>query len=548
MKYLKIKNSYALGIIFSLIFTFSCKDEDHYEPDPSVTSESSLMSLIKENPELTSFAKIVEGIGYDKILESSESYTVWAPKNEHLANLSFATKEDSLRFVKNHIARFLYNASGNTDKTIYMENTKLIKFQGGNNSYTFGGVRVDDANIVAKNGVLHIIEDQVKYTPNIWEKMEDEGFDLIRDYLYSETVMDFDQFASKVIDYNEEGLPVYDSVFNESNRFWGIYPYAFSSSRMLRERASNYYRGGLYSIQREDSSYTMLLPTNKAWQKAYDERFPYFVNNRTDNPDSVQNYYTQFAIVQDLVFRGKISPETATSLESTRIAVLSNPADLFRNSILENLSNGWVYITDELKFNPWESWYKSIKVEAEDGGLTIYPAATVSSVRTISDNVGDVSNGQYVYNASIRAGITTTFQEFYLPNNLAAEYNIYCVFIPDIRYPDNANSPKMTKVQFQVLQLNRETGEYESIKSGGEVSKGYYIKDEATGLASNIVDKENITNMLVYEKFKFPFAFIEEERIPLKLRVETAVTRPPDLSQYANRMSIDYILLEPVRN
>ncbi|MCC8145652.1 MAG: fasciclin domain-containing protein [Bacteroidales bacterium] len=539
-----MKNIYIIGLLCSLIFTYSCKDDDHYDPDGSIVSDKSLMTKINEISELSSFAKILEGVGYDKILDSNESFTVWAPKNRYLEGVTFETKDDSLKFVTNHIARYLYNADGAIADTVLMQNAKLMRFIGANGSYTFGGVALDSVNIVAKNGILHVIEEQLNYQPNLWEKMEDPGFDSIRTYLHSQTIMDFNQSASTIIDYNEEGIAIYDSVFVERNPFWEGYPYA-RNSRTLREDPTSYFDGGFYPINREDSLYSMLLPTNAAWIEAYDKIFPYF-NSNAENADSVQQYYTKYALVEDLVFRGEVNTNAET-VESTRLGIFTNPAELFANTTREQASNGWIYIADHLNFISTESWYKTIKIEAENTLTRDDPPTSVAGrLEVVSDQVGDLSGGSYFLNNSVQT-IVTTYNEFYFPNNLSAEYDVYCVFVPDVRNADFARAPRKTKVVFTFYQLDRTTGRWQPIKSGGEVVAASQAQITPE---NNIVSEQEITEMLVCEKFKFPYAFINEEsgNYSLKLRVETTIGSAGELREFVNRMSIDYLKLVPVQN
>ena len=66
----------------------SCNDEwdAHYDLNGSVP-QVSLMALLRNDASLSTFAQIVEKTGADSLLASNQTYTVWAPVNEALANV-----------------------------------------------------------------------------------------------------------------------------------------------------------------------------------------------------------------------------------------------------------------------------------------------------------------------------------------------------------------------------------------------------------------------------------------------------------------------------
>ena len=542
MNILKIKNIYAvMGLIFSLMFTFSCKEDDHYDPNTSVISDKTLMELINENSNLSKFGELLKKVKYDEIVNSDESFTVWVPDNKYMEGINLTDDKEILRFVKNHIARFIHNASGSKNETVYMLNTKLIKFTGNTNAYEFGNVKLEQPNIVARNGVMHIIEGRVDFTPNLWEKMEAPQFDSIRNYLYPQTSMEFDQDASSIIDYNEEGMAVYDSVFVEKNSFWE--PYSMGMGIQAREFPLLFFRGGFSTINDEDSTFTMLIPTNKAWLEAYDRVSQYFVSNALQNPDSIQRYYTCFAMVQDLVFRGNVSPEANNTIESTRLAIFPEPSYLVEGSQREKVSNGWAYALDQFRIKPEESWFKPIKVEAEHSYTRVAPPTNIGDVQIRVTENSSVSGNLYLYVTATGGGspIDTTYVEFLLPNTLSATYNIYCMFAPD---KESNPVPKKTKIIYKMYQMDRETKEWKGIRSGGVFDEAFI---RPTGTEGDIHATE-FTKFLLYENFEFPYAYINEDQIPIKIRIQTNVKLPPELGSYVNRMSIDYLILEPVHN
>ena len=106
----------------------SCTDtwDEHYggNSENSQAFDGTIMDFLKQNSNLSDFVEIVEATGYDLELNSSQSFTIWAPvngsfdKNEWL-ELAKTNKQDVItRFIKNHMTR--YNVS--------LDNQKLGSF------------------------------------------------------------------------------------------------------------------------------------------------------------------------------------------------------------------------------------------------------------------------------------------------------------------------------------------------------------------------------------------------------------------------------------
>ena len=70
----------------------SCSDDwdAHYDGVPRPTR--TLWQEITARPELSDFAKLLKGYGYDKFLDSGQRYTVWAPSGS--IDTTLVTGED----------------------------------------------------------------------------------------------------------------------------------------------------------------------------------------------------------------------------------------------------------------------------------------------------------------------------------------------------------------------------------------------------------------------------------------------------------------------
>ena len=124
----------------------SCSDwNDHYDANTAetATSTATIWENINSNTDLSEFADLLKRAGYDKVLNTTQVYTVWAPLNGtyDYAELAATDSATLLReFVKNHVTRYNYPASGSIKENIYLLNNKLQNFVG-DNTYTFGFIQ-----------------------------------------------------------------------------------------------------------------------------------------------------------------------------------------------------------------------------------------------------------------------------------------------------------------------------------------------------------------------------------------------------------------------
>jgi hypothetical protein len=411
-------------------------------------------------------------------------------------------------------------------------NQKRIRFTGNDNHYYMNGSELATVNLLASNGILHTMKEQIPFVKNIWEYMNEQGLDSIRNYFNTFNTKIFVPGSSTVIDY-VGGLAVYDSIFFETNEMF------YTQIK------------GVGFLNYEDSVYSMILPTNAAWEKAYDERKPYFETGAS-NADSLRHWNTQYAIVQDLVFRGRIdAPGQRDSLISTRENVFYNPAHLFPATPAAPASNGLVYIADELKHKHWESWQHPLKIEAEQTTITSVEAGFITTPAKIMrayipDKPEIPSRMCYLVSNGIDSKTESTFLLFNVPNTLRAEYKVFAVFAP-IRYVYPNFTSERTKIRYDIQQLDRSTtnnsADDQVWNSLIGVAKGGLgkVPDE-----NNETDSINVKKMLL-TTLSFPEANYGETVTTIRIKLLSRITAAESRNGYNNRMLLDYILLEPVR-
>lgn len=516
-------------LLTPLLLTVSCKEEwdEHYYSGVTERSELNLYDYIKSKPDLSTFTQMLELTGYDKILSENQTYTVWAPSNESLAEFDLTNEDLLLKTVRNHITRFSIPTSGIINRRMQMMNNKFLHFVRGTNSYTLEGRTVIQSDIAVNNGTLHLLGDYVPYIYNIWEYIAiAEGIDSVRNYINGLTKLEFDVDKSFV-----DGV-LMDSVFTETNN---VLTY-------------------LAQLNREDTTLTALFPDNAAWNNQYNKVFPFYKTLEVDGGDLAQIENTKWTIVKDLFFRGAVkSPFSSDSIRSTYLTQLSNAPEIFSGSEPVVMSNGLSYISSSLNHKPSETWYKPIRIEAEN---TSYGRQAGSYDVTINSSIGTgfaVSGGNYI-NARATSTLSTArlFINFPIPNTLSAKYNVYAVFVPTF-ITDTINL-KPYKLRFSLNYDYVDGVKRDSIW----VAENGFVKIH-TQAKVFITDPREITKVLVLENYEFPWAnlysnanisqtdFITTNKIRVGLRVENATgTTIAERLSYNRDIRIDCIILEPV--
>ena len=270
MKYI---NKVRIAVVAcSALVAVSCTDYLDYNTVPEATdpaADKTLWENISENENLTDFAAVLKRLGYDEVLNASHTYTVWAPQNGSFSleelNQMDSTKVER-QFLKNAIADYAHREADINDTVVYMLNGKLVKFSNKNTDMlAFDGKDIlpnaaNPAvfNYPSTNGLLYITSAPATFRYN--------GYEYLRESEDMPNMMGayVEHYESRVLDEANsvkgaiiDGVQHYDdSVIIVSN---------ILTDRMLRAQLDN-----------EDSLYTVLIPTDTAWNRAYGEIASYY--------------------------------------------------------------------------------------------------------------------------------------------------------------------------------------------------------------------------------------------------------------------------------
>ena len=563
MKTRKIYKRLAVVLTAALALA-GCSDDwdDHYNAPTGASGN--LWEAIESNPNLSNFATVIKGVGYDKALSSSQMFTVFAPTNdnfsadraEELVSEYKAEKTRGIRdndntiikeFVQNHVALYNYSVSPSSSDSIVMLNGKYKVLT----ASTFGGQAVQQANQIYGNGVLYTLAEPASFVPNIFEDLSKvEGLDSIGSFLNSYNVYQFDA-ASSVPGDIVNGKTVYlDSVMTLTNRILSRY---------------------IGLINSEDSTYWMLAPTNAVWNKLvpqYEKYFQYHNGVYSTEPrlrDSLTWANARMALVQGMVFSrtknveehfrdSAVSVNGYTDLREREYAygdsrlryyIYDKPFDaggIFDGATQYACSNGVLLKTSTWNAKPTQTFMKDIYVEGEnsanvdsvDERYTVYPVT-----RTTVDNKSEFYNAihGHRYGSITPSGTTGQPMVYYrLPNVLSnVPYDIYVVTAPALAGDSLATDLQRRPTRFRVRLA-------QAGKDGKFPSNSSQWKTLQSALETT---KDKVDTFLVAKGFKFTYCGYGQEpsaQIIFDTRVSTSQERKGQYNRYLN---IDYILLKP---
>lgn len=546
----------------ALTAAVSCTDYSDWNDvpgDANALAQNTLWQNLEQNPELSDFMQVLQRADMQSNLSASHFYTIWAPANGtfDLDSVLECTDDAVLKqFINNHIAEYNHLATNtlSTAERVKTLNRKTYDFAFDGGDYTYNGVTLatDESgtplyNLPCSNGTLHIIEGNSPFLPNGLEALDMiEGIDMIASYIkqYNDTTLDTkNSVPGSIVDGKQTYL---DSVFVISNVI----------TNSVRAK-----------IENEDSTYSILLPNDKAYQEYYDKVKGFYnfglseikwQNLNSDGNmtikeetvtettlgvkfDYLADSLAKRAIVNNLFYSNNNSynmhlvKEDAINYNDTVVTTLrakySNGDELFdpeHTLQKQHLSNGYAYVVDTLAFKPWETYNPEITLSGVNpmDRARYVTYQSFSNVRLDEENTNtelvDISDGNTV--SYCWAEATTRGKpevDFYLRGVKAGTYNIYCVIPPanvDLR-------DETTQVLPNILNFTYH-GYYNNVKTYGNLAfdnERYEAVDEFGGeLVPGLAEttKRNKTNTLQPSDFvnntsKVDTMFIGKITIPL---------------------------------
>ncbi len=559
-----IKGQILVPCFFILLSAMpaACTDwTDHYDAGTSVmaSQQATLWENIEKNPGLSQFASLVKQTGYDRVLSASQTYTVWAPLNDtfdYKALSAEGTDRLLVEFVQNHIARNNYPASGTVDKKIFMLNEKMMSF-GGRESYSIQGIDVEQPNVASSNGVIHALNGKIPFLQNIYESLNNKIFaiDSVSDYFHSYDTERLNEELSVPGPTLNGEITYLDSIFYKYNELFARY--------------RSY-------INREDSNYTMIVPTNEAWKKAkavisgmynYVPQFEFMENTSSGSDKKVttvklkdaaklKDSIVNIMLMRDLFYNNNLYDNKrlgnlqngqtlqCDSLCSTTYSKIytDDAARLLEGASRVDKSNGAVWITDSLRMRTWTSWNPEIVQQAETNSMLANAFNVAGDPRRVyvmpgSQNpavAGRISGNRYL-EAQPSASNTNPEVDFYLSSVRSAEYSVYVVFVP----ANITNADRETLPHRMIITMGYadEKGKSQEQRMRNPADGTNYFSNEPTRI-----------DTLYLGDFTFPVAYIgtgnSSQVYSPYLRIRSSVTNALS-AQYDRTLRIDCIILRP---
>lgn len=417
---------------FSLLALPACKDkwEEHNElQDPALSGN--LQSKISASSELSKFSQYLAATGYDKVLASSKTFTVWAPTNQALESLdqSIANDPEKLKqFVANHIAyQEYFTHSIQADLRLKTLSGKYIALN--KSDVSVEGIKVEKANQYARNGVLHVINGLLVPKISIWEFFEASPASAAqRAFMQSlSQLVRVDSLATQIGVDPQTGVPIY-----ESNTGMVL------TNRFLHE---------VQDVKSEDNLYTFIMLTDEAFEAEKAKLAGFY----KDTIPERAAYNTAWNVVKDLAFKGLYIPE---NLPDTLVSASNVKVPIDKEAIVEvhRVSNGIVYVMNKCNFRLQDK-IKPIVVEGEFPTAFSHsrPANTFYRIRKVASKQQDIL---------VRGHAVAGFYIQYAISNVpVAKYKLYWVANNDFNFASLkqklvVNTPTATALKTANVDIN----------------------------------------------------------------------------------------------
>lgn len=547
-----------MGCGATLLLT-GCQD-DHFDiVSTQPNGDKTLWENIQSRPELSQFADILQSVKYSQTEEktTNETYadlfngdqvfTVWAPANgmfdyDYYKELLATGIRDSIYkvenyLIRNNMARYNNVVSGSDSVRLILFNNKYTWLNNGKK--TLNNATITEPNIGSSNGVLHITDGSVNYQPNLYEYLAARAdLDSIYQFLKQAQTTEFNEDASTQGPTVDGVATWVDSVTYVSNWYTTSYMNAH--------------------LNREDSNYVMIIPTNKAWDKVLEQAKKYYkyktgqyvqnvydVNTARSNTerrkaltqeqiDSLQNLFAKNAICQNLAFNANWQYERIpitsisdikkadTRLDSLRATSgmkfkktgtmnktnspnttveIDSYAAMFGNADPIAVSNGYAYVVDEYTY-PHTTYATNYSM----------PAQSCFEVASTSVSSRNLANSKETMVFDGENGNTSTTNVWFKLNNICScKYDIYVVVDYNVAY---GQPNRFTAT----ITYNRETGtsvstyscknpNEDAVDATGEslFNKNYFVNKEPTIGEDLTVDR--LDTICIAKDFEFPVSY-----------------------------------------
>lgn len=606
----------------------SCSDtwDEHYSAGEGNSATMTLWQQIQANPNLSKFAAIAEkayyykdethpqaGYTFKDMLSGTQLLTVWAPENSAISEADYQkwlqlAQTDGYtvqqQLMGNSIALFRNLATGGIDTTLTMLNGKKFRFDKA--APSMAGITLNEKNIAATNGTLHTVGSVLPFNYNLYEYLKDEANTEVSKFHQLIIASDTTYFsANNSIEGNPDinGNPTYvDSVYFTTNTmFRGNKQFPSNTNT---DQYLTYDESFGAQINVEDSAWVMVVPTDKAWEAAYNKLKKYYnyspiyvdnekanqgstnVYREVSNPDSLAEKCIAMDILSPLCFNLNIQPngagrkgtwqmedfvaqrgQGAEYLVNTFNDTIRTDASFDKSSIFTGkpvkMSNGYGFVTDEWAFprklyKPdlnievgWQSLYNTTKAT---GTATSFSFSRTNNLWCDTTGVVSEDNFYYIYPASasgnpkfeFRLVGTSSLSENQESEVMSGKYDIAVVLVPNYYMTSNDST----------IAYTTGTNGTAAIVNGDTIPVKHkltatlsYTNGNANGkdvtASSQVIDYDGtkVDTLVLFQDFEFPYSYKNLRQCYPVLTLTTKTTSAERKNGYSNDFCIDRILL-----
>lgn len=387
--------------IFLVLITIACR-KDKWDQRTSVNNPAlrqHLLQAVQAHPELSLFAEYLQKTGYDKVLSSSRTFTVFAPENAALQNIDPAILADTAKLkslIGNHIVEQSY-------RTIALQFVSRLRALNGKNVLV-ADIEMNTADLYTANGMLHIINGALVPRQNAWE------------FLNSYATGSMQQTFLQALNYT--GIDTATAEQTGVDPLTGQPIYKPGTGVITR----NHFLQRV-DISNEDSSLTYIILTDRAFTAEMNRLTRYF----TDSTAEVTDTITRWNVIRDLALGGVYVPGNLPAVAyGVPDSVVYHP-DRFTVISSHKVSNGMVYIVDELSYE-LTSKIKPVIIQGEIFNDRRDRTKTWSVRTRINSLTGKIFTDLYMENHGI-----SSYWVSYRPLVYAARYQVYWVALNDFQ-------------------------------------------------------------------------------------------------------------------
>ncbi|MBQ0049162.1 MAG: hypothetical protein KBT12_02840 [Bacteroidales bacterium] len=318
----------------------ACTDtwDDHYFAAEGNSATLSLWEQIEANPDLSTFAELAAKAVYYKderhpltnqqtnkpytfkdLLQGTQILTVWAPENDAFSEedkaywLNQVEKDPYTlhqQLMGNCIALWRNQTTNGGQKILKMLNGKNKVFD--SDKLIIDDIKLEKKDIAATNGTLHTTKSSIEFNFNIYEYLKStansEKNNVMRFHNYvTKTDTTYHNISGSIEGNPDEyGRPTYvDSAYTNTNL---MFHNTHRTTTTNGDKNFTHMESFGANIAAEDSDFIMLVPTDLAWETAYEKLKKlynyaprYIDNNKSDNKTTISYFPLERAYTENEV-------------------------------------------------------------------------------------------------------------------------------------------------------------------------------------------------------------------------------------------------------